>query len=580
MNALPRDRVRVANIGRASDAPASQFRPTSTRVRGSRELCSGYHLDRYELLVRLGAGGMGEVWAAQLRGTRGFRKLVAVKVLLPHLCGDPEFERLFLEEARIAAQLQHPNVASVIDLGEQDGFLFLVMEWLEGVSLSDLLRVARDSGGIPIPVAVRIIMQACAGLHAAHESRDEHDIPLELVHCDISPQNLMVTFDGATKVLDFGVAKLADATDKADSTGLVGKRSYVAPEQALGQRFDRRADVYSLGVVLYNLTTGAHPFRRPTAVPPNGEPPRRESALPPRRQWAAYPPDLEAVVLRALREHPSCRYQTANELLLALDALPHSLRAGTDEEVATFVRNLLETQRSRIRSAIGAAAARSEESRSEPPRSSPRLPLLRAESGHTIWANASANNSEEEITVSEPQGLDATTPGAPPDMPCEQEPVALAGDPPKARPTAKVWVPQRVPRITLILALALGFGFARLLPRSKTLPSNESPVVRGATPSDSGQAGTHPTKIAGGFPSPAPREPRQPPPRAIEPAKEGQATPLPRHQATPEVAPSASVTEEGHPSLKSSAGPASAREVPPSSSSSSGRSDWRNNPGF
>src|SRR5690606_22967044 len=265
------------------------------------EVRAGLVLGRYELLVPIAAGGMAQVWAARLKGARQFQKIVAVKTMLPKLSEDPQFEQMFLDEASLASQIKHPNAVEIMDLGEQYGILFLVMEWIEGVPLNHLMKAAKGRGGIPTPIAARIAMQACAGLHAAHELKDDKGMSVGLVHRDVSPQNLLVTFDGVTKVVDFGVAKATALGGGATQAGQVkGKVSYMAPEQVNGEGLDRRADVFALGIVLYALTTGKHPFRRESEAATMYNICSPDPVIPPSAVVDGYAPELEPIVLKAL----------------------------------------------------------------------------------------------------------------------------------------------------------------------------------------------------------------------------------------------------------------------------------------
>ena len=325
---------------------------------------AGHVLGRYELLMPIASGGMAMVWAARMKGTRGFQKIVAVKTMLPKLSEDAAFEQMFLDEASLASQVRHPHVVEILDLGEQEGVLYLVMEWLDGVPLNQLMRAAKKNGGVPLPVGVRVVMQACAGMHAAHELRDPKGQLVGLVHRDISPQNVLVTFDGVAKVLDFGIAKATAIGDGATAAGQIkGKVAYMAPEQIKGGTIDRRIDVFALGVVLYALTTGRHPFRKDSEAATLYNICSPEPAMPPRKFVPGYPATLERVVLQALAKDPAKRFPTANDLLRALDqALPSSMRLSTDEDIAAFVRSLMserqEQSRERLRAAIEAADQR------------------------------------------------------------------------------------------------------------------------------------------------------------------------------------------------------------------------------
>jgi serine/threonine-protein kinase len=302
--------------------------------------------------MRVGTGGMATVWAARLRGSRGFQKMVALKTILPRFSSDPQYERLFLDEARLTAQVRHPNVAQILDLGEDNGLLFLAMEWIEGVSLSELLRAGAECGvQIPLSVAIRIATQAAAGLHAAHELRNAAGELVGLVHRDVSPQNILVSFEGITKVIDFGIAKVMrdGAEDATRSFQVRGKVGYLSPEQISDAATDRRVDVFALGVVLYVLTTGSHPFegRGPLATLYNIS---QEPVTPPSTIRKDFPAELEAAILKCLEKDSARRFATCDELVWALESsMPADLRA-TDQDVAVFVRSLagdLGAQRSR-----------------------------------------------------------------------------------------------------------------------------------------------------------------------------------------------------------------------------------------
>lgn len=327
---------------------------------------AGKILGRYELLLPIAAGGMAMVWAARLKGTRGFQKIVAVKTMLPKLSEDPQFEQMFLDEASLASQIRHPNAVEILDLGEQEGILYLVMEWIEGVPLNQLMKAAKKQGGIPAKVAVRIAMQTCAGLHAAHELKNDKGELVGLVHRDVSPQNLLVTYDGVTKVVDFGVAKATALGDGATQAGQIkGKVGYMAPEQVKGDPIDRRVDVFALGIVLYALTTGKHPFRRESEAATMYNICAPQPVMPPRKVVADYPEELEAVILKALAKDKDKRFASANEMLRALDSLPGELRATTDHDVGTFVQGLLGSRREERKKALAEALERANQVQAE-----------------------------------------------------------------------------------------------------------------------------------------------------------------------------------------------------------------------
>lgn len=328
------------------------------------EVRAGLVLGRYELLTPIAAGGMAQVWAARLKGARQFQKIVAVKTMLPKLSEDAQFEQMFLDEASLASQIRHPNAVEIMDLGEAHGILYLVMEWIDGVPLNHLMKSAKIRGGVPLPIAARIAMQACAGLHAAHELHDERGRPVGLVHRDVSPQNLLVTYDGVTKVVDFGVAKAtALGTAAVTQAGQVkGKVSYMAPEQVNGEGLDRRADVFALGIVLYALTTGKHPFRRESEAATMYNICSKDPVVSPSSVIEGYPAELERILLKALEKERDKRFSSCDEMLRALDALPSHLRVGSDADVAHFVRELMAERRAEQKRRIDEAIARADAS--------------------------------------------------------------------------------------------------------------------------------------------------------------------------------------------------------------------------
>ncbi|MCU0694764.1 MAG: serine/threonine protein kinase [Polyangiaceae bacterium] len=306
------------------------------------ELKAGRFLGRYELLMPVAQGGMASVWAARLVGTRGFQKVVAIKTILPTLSEDARFEQMFLDEAALAARIRHPNVVQVLDLGEEDGLLYQVMEWIEGEPLSTFMRELPEGHSIPFGIAAKIMIGVCDGLHAAHETKDDTGMTVGLVHRDMSPQNILVTSDGAPKVVDFGVAKASSLSSVQTFTGtLKGKPAYMAPEQILGVDIDRRADVFSIGVLLYVLTTRKHPFRGSNDVATLHNVSKRAPAERPSHHRESYPPELEAVVMMAIDKARDNRFATAAAVARALEAaVPDAHKVG-DAEVAAFMRALL-----------------------------------------------------------------------------------------------------------------------------------------------------------------------------------------------------------------------------------------------
>jgi serine/threonine-protein kinase len=320
-------------------------------------------LGRYELLLPIAQGGMATVWAARQKGSRGFTKTVAIKTMLPGLSDDPQFEEMFLDEAGLAAKIQHPNVTQILDLGEEMEILYIVMEWVDGEALSTIASAAKKGGkALPQSVMLRIISQACAGLHAAHELKDENDRLVDLVHRDVSPQNILVTYDGIVKLVDFGVAKAVGRISETQGGQLKGKVPYMSPEQARGAKVDRRTDIFALGIVLYKLTLGIHPFAGSDDLATLRNIVSRP-ALPPRAKDPGFSPELEQVILKCLDKDPDRRFQTMLELDRSIERVLASTGASlVDEEVGAFVRSLLgergHKRRSAIRDAVKAADER------------------------------------------------------------------------------------------------------------------------------------------------------------------------------------------------------------------------------
>lgn len=318
----------------------------------------GQVIGRYEFLAPIAQGGMAAVWAARQRGSRGFSKVVAIKTMLPTISEDPRFERMFLDEAQIASKIRHEHVVEILDLGEENEILYLVMEWVDGESLSVLRRRAAEHEGIPLRLAARIVADACAGLHAAHELTDDEGNPIGLVHRDVSPQNILVGYDGNVKILDFGVAKIAGRTADTTSIGHArGKPPYMAPEQALGKPIDRRADVFSLGIIFYQLLVGRHPFRGENDIATLHNIITEQAVARPREVNPAITESVEALSLRAIERDPQRRFQTAQEFELALDALLDAqLGRVRQEEIGRFLSESMgtaqEERRSTIRDAI------------------------------------------------------------------------------------------------------------------------------------------------------------------------------------------------------------------------------------
>jgi serine/threonine protein kinase len=315
---------------------------------------SAPRVGRYQPIRRLAVGGMAEIHLARLLGVgiEGFEKLVVLKRILPQHALDPELLRMFVDEARLSATLTHPNVTEVYDVGSDGDAPFFAMEYVHGANLREILRkletraAGADALPAPLPLehAIGIVAAAAGGLHYAHERLGPGGDPLDIVHRDVSPSNVLVSYDGAVKVSDFGIAKWAFQRTQTQEGTLKGKFAYMSPEQCRGKAVDRRSDVFALGAILYELTTGTAAFAAPSdfdilqkIVSERAAPP----AWPPATAGAPYPPELSAIVMRALAPDPAERFQTMQELQVALES--YARAAGivvSTVTLAAFVQGL------------------------------------------------------------------------------------------------------------------------------------------------------------------------------------------------------------------------------------------------
>ncbi len=292
---------------------------------------------RYAVYGAIASGGMATVHVGRIFGEAGFTRTVAIKRMHPHLAGQPEFVAMFVDEARLAARIRHPNVVPTLDVGAHEDELFLVMEYVDGVPLSALHKAARESGTLAPPeVAASIIVGLLRGLDAAHEARGDDGLPLGIVHRDVSPQNVLVGTDGVARVLDFGVAKALSQVHITQNSQLKGKLAYMAPEQVRGEGFDRRADVFGAAVVFWETLCGTKLFRA-----------ANEAAVVQAVQYqpipfpsdvnGAVPPALDAAIMRGLDRDPERRFATAGEMA---DAIEHAIPLASARFVGEWVRSL------------------------------------------------------------------------------------------------------------------------------------------------------------------------------------------------------------------------------------------------
>lgn len=316
-------------------------RRVSTR-HGAGPLREGDRLGKYEIVAYLASGGMAELYLARSRGIAGFEKVVALKRILPKLAEDEDVVSMFIDEARLAASLHHPNLAQVYDIGRDGGSFFFTMEYIHGEDLrSVMLRAAKKKRGLSLSTSLLIVTQVAAGLHHAHDKKAADGQPLGTVHRDVSPANVMLTMDGAVKIVDFGVAKAAARKTQTQTGSVKGKVGYLSPEQAQGEELDRRSDVFALGILLFELTTGTRLYKGPHDLAVLSKLLNQDAPLPSSRV-PDYPSALEEIVFKALRRDPRERYDTAQELQVALEDFAREQKlALSSVALARFLREVI-----------------------------------------------------------------------------------------------------------------------------------------------------------------------------------------------------------------------------------------------
>jgi eukaryotic-like serine/threonine-protein kinase len=316
----------------------------------------GEQFGKYVLVGEIGVGGMAEVFLALQTGLQGFLKVVTLKRVLPHLASH-DFIAMFIDEARIAARLEHPNIVKTFEFGEHEGQYYTVMEYLAGEDLGSMMnRAAISKQPIAFNMAAMVVAQLCNGLHFAHELTDTAGRPLGLVHRDINPSNIIVTYAGEVKVIDFGVAKI-NANGAKTMTGTIkGKLAYMSPEQILARGIDRRSDIFSLGVVLWELVTGCRLFARESDAATlyaimNDPIPRA------RRHRPNVPDELERIIATALARTPADRYETCEEMQAALDQFLATQPKFDTRSLATTLEGLFGSTRAEAKRSIAATRA-------------------------------------------------------------------------------------------------------------------------------------------------------------------------------------------------------------------------------
>ncbi|HLM75535.1 MAG TPA: serine/threonine-protein kinase, partial [Polyangiaceae bacterium] len=315
----------------------------------------GSILDKYRLIAELGHGGMAEVFLAVASGPAGFNKLVVIKQIRAELADDPEFLNMFLDEARLAARLSHPNVVQTNEVGHIGNRYFIAMEYLDGQPLNRILqRFKRDNAGMPLGMHMRILVDVLAGLHHAHELADYDGTPLEVVHRDVSPHNVFVTYDGQIKVVDFGIAKAMNSSSETRAGVIKGKVAYMSPEQARGDKVDRRSDIFAVGVMLWEAMTGQRLWKGLTDVAMlhriiKGDIPS------PKTIKGDLSEKMVEVCMKALAPTREDRYESAADFQSALeDLLTEMGERISVRDIGKLVAKTFDQDRVRIKSVIEA----------------------------------------------------------------------------------------------------------------------------------------------------------------------------------------------------------------------------------
>ncbi len=337
---LPSDELDI-DVEAPPKASSEPPRPTAPARGQLPAICM---FGRFEILGRIAFGGMAEIFLGRETTQVGASRLLAIKRILPHVADDPKFVEMFLDEARLAIQLSHPNICHIYEFGGLEGAYFIAMEWISGAPLGKIVRRARASGGIPVELAARIIASVAEALHYAHTARDANGAPLQIVHRDCTPHNIMVSYDGRVKLLDFGIAKAESASTKTEAGVVKGKFAYMSPQQCLGKSIDGRADVFALGICMWEAITGHTLYQRDNdyetmkAVIEDKAPPMSSKRK-------DVPPALEEIVQKALEKSADLRYSSAAKFQQALeDWLASTGKAVTTARTAELMEKLFEDE--------------------------------------------------------------------------------------------------------------------------------------------------------------------------------------------------------------------------------------------
>jgi TonB family protein len=329
---------------RVADAASTQLIPVMAPAPDEAGSQPGEPFGQYNLLEKIAVGGMAEVWKARMRGVEGFQKMVAIKKILAHMSDNSEFIGMFIDEAKLAAQLSHPNIVHIYDLGKIGRSYYIAMEYVEGKDLRSLLNAARRRAQpLPVGLALLIAARLASALDYAHRKRDFEGRELGLVHRDVSPQNVLISYDGDVKLCDFGIAKAVSKVGQTQMGALKGKLQYMSPEQAWGRAVDARSDIFSLGTVLFEMLTGERLFSGESEMSVL-ESVRQGRTRSPRAVDPSISADVDEIVTRALAPIQS-RFQTAGEMSQRIEAVLQSIRPSPGPaDLAAYIHRILESE--------------------------------------------------------------------------------------------------------------------------------------------------------------------------------------------------------------------------------------------
>jgi TonB family protein len=332
-------------VSPVSVAPVAPDLATTQRIRVVEGQQPGERFGQYTLQEKIAIGGMAEVWKARMSGVEGFQKTVAIKKILPHMGDNADFVSMFIDEAKLAAQLSHPNIIHIYDLGKIGRDFYIAMEYVEGKDLRSILNAAkRRTMPLPLGLSLLIAARLAAALDYAHRKRDFDDRELGLVHRDVSPQNVLITFEGDIKLCDFGIAKAVSKANQTQMGALKGKLQYMSPEQAWGKTVDARSDIFSLGAILFEMLTGERLFPGDSEMSileavRDGRTRTARSVLP------SVPPEVDEIVLKALAEDPANRYQSASEMQARIEGVLYGLKPmPSHTDLAAYMHRLLSSE--------------------------------------------------------------------------------------------------------------------------------------------------------------------------------------------------------------------------------------------